>query len=87
MAGDAILVDFLSGKRAARCLCRYRPHRRNNFGAPAIGERDRQSNSGIVARYALGVFDQTDDVRRELSKLPDDLQTDGIAMQLGYLAA
>src|SRR3974377_443625 len=49
MTGDAILVDFLGGKRPARRLCRDRAHRCNNFSAPAIGKGNRQSASGIVA--------------------------------------
>ena len=79
MAGNTILVHLLRGKRTARCLCRYRPHRRDYFGAPAIGEGNRQSNSRIVARHSFGVFNKADNVGREAGKLPDNLKANAIA--------
>src|SRR5216684_1646883 len=63
-------------------------HLVDRFGIElAIGERDGELQSGILARQRLAVFDQRDDVWRQTRALTDDAQAHTVAMNLGDLAA
>ena len=84
---DVSSIDRPDRARPGRDLLGDLPGGGRDFVAPAIAQRHRHDEPGIVARQVFGVFDQRHDLGRQALALTDDANAHALAMEFGHFAA
>jgi hypothetical protein len=87
VSADGRLVDAVQRQLAFHHFGRNRARRGDDFGAPAIGQRDCQVHAVVVLGQGLGVADHRGNVGGEPVEFADDPQPHAVAVQFGDFAA